>query len=532
MSWIAGLLDNQPLFALFLTIAIGYIVGEIPVAGFSLGSGAVLFVGLAIGAIAPRAAPPALVGSIGLLLFLYGIGVGYGAHFFRGLTSVDGLKANAAALTGLSAATLTTLAIIHWIPGVGVAEALGAFAGAGTSTATLQAAIASLGSKAAAVGYSVAYPFGVVLPIVLLNLYNATFKPTVPSGAPSIMHLREVVLRSPSFMNARLDEAKRMLPAGVAIVAIRREHHNFVAEPSETLQDGDVLLIDGTDHSRLDEAIELLGDVARGRMLKDRADIDYLRVFASRRQIMGRPIGSFRLAEDLGAQIVHIRRGDSDMHPTPEMVLEFGDRVGMLAPRGRFPELQAFFGDSIKGTSEISYIAIGVGAALGLLVGMVPIPVPGAGTLMLGFAGLLLTALCLGQVRRTGGLNWTLPLSANLVLRNFGLTVFLAQVGMSSGQTFAATVVTSGPLFLLLGALIVTVMVIVTLAAATLIFRIPFDMTAGVVSGVTGNPAILAFASRIAPTDKPDIGYAMIFPSITIAKILTVQIAAVFLRGG
>jgi putative transport protein len=118
-----------------------------------------------------------------------------------------------------------------------------------------------------------------------------------------------------------------------------------------------------------------------------------------------------------------------------------------------------------------------------------------------------------------------MPLSANLVLRNLGLTIFLAQVGISCGPKFVATVATAGPLLLLYGVITLLVLVSVTAVCCLWIFRLPFDTSVGVICGATGNPAILAFANRVAPTDQPDIMYAMIFPSMTIVKVLFVQIA-------
>ena len=155
-------------------------------------------------------------------------------------------------------------------------------------------------------------------------------------------------------------------------------------------------------------------------------------------------------------------------------------------------------------------------------------PIPGVGRITLGLAGVLLVALVLGTVRRTAGIVWVLPLSASLVLRNFGLTVFLAQVGISSGPQFAATVADTGLTFILLGALIVLPLVLITMIAGRLM-AIPVDDLFGIVAGVTGNPGILAYASRAVPTDRPDIGYAMIFPSMSLVKILFVQIAGALL---
>ena len=149
--------------------------------------------------------------------------------------------------------------------------------------------------------------------------------------------------------------------------------------------------------------------------------------------MVGRALGDLDLPGEKASVIVQVRRGDADILPRPDLVLEFGDRVGVLAHRGDFAAMRKFFGDSIKGTAEFSYISIGLGMALGFLIGAIQIPLPGIGKIAVGLSGVLIVALILGKLRRTGGMNWTIPLSANLVLRNLGLTLFLAQVGMSSG---------------------------------------------------------------------------------------------------
>ena len=208
------------------------------------------------------------------------------------------------------------------------------------------------------------------------------------------------------------------------------------------------------------------------------------------------PLGSLKMPGGFDYTYVQVRRGDTDLMPDDDLLLEFGDRVGVLCNRASFPAVRSFFGDSIKGTADFSYISVGVGAAVGLLAGMVPLPIPGVGRVTLGLAGVLLVALVLGTFRRTSDIVWTLPLSANLVLRNFGLTLFLAQVGMSSGPKFAATIAESGFAFVLLGALILLPLVAVTMIVGRLL-RIPIDDLFGIVSGVTGNPA--SWPTRAAP---------------------------------
>ena len=156
------------------------------------------------------------------------------------------------------------------------------------------------------------------------------------------------------------------------------------------------------------------------------------------------------------------------------------------------------------------------------------IPVPGVGTISLGVSGVLIVALLLGQRRRTAGLNWTLPASANLVLRNLGLTVFLAQVGMASGPTFASAVAETGLLMLGLGAVALVGLVLPVLLLGLFLFRMSYDDVAGIVAGACGNPAILVFSNKLVPNDRPDIGYAMIYPGMTIVKILFAGIAPAF----
>jgi putative transport protein len=527
MDYIRTALEHQPLMALFLTIAFGYVVGAVNVKGFSLGVGAVLFVALGVGWFAPKAAPPALLGTFGLALFLYTVGIQYGRQFVTGLTSAAGLKANLAALAGVLVAGTVTVALIR-AANLDPGHAAGLFAGAGTSTATLQAALTALGTDDPAVGYSVAYPVGVAGPILFLYLTALVLKPRVDVPPGSGLELLEVALCRPEYFGKPLGGLTAALPAGVQVVAVRRDGRNRPAAADWVLAERDALLVVGPSRAVLDEVRHSLGEAAPGRVVEDRRDLDYLRVFASRPAVVGRALGDLTPPGETPPVVIQVRRGDADLLPRPDLVLEYGDRVGLLAGRADFPALRAFFGDSIKGTAEISYVSAGLGMALGFLLGAVPIPVPGVGTVTLGVAGVLVVALALGHRRRTAGLDWVMPVSANLVLRNLGLTVFLAQVGMASGPKFAATVADTGPLMLGLAAVIMVSLVVPVMVLGLFVFRMPFDEVAGVVAGACGNPAILAYSNKLTPTDRPDLGYATIFPGMTIVKILFVCVVPAF----
>jgi putative transport protein len=525
MESLRTLLEQQPLMALFLTIAIGFLAGEINIKGLSLGVGAVLFVALAMGWFAPAAAPSPTLGNFGLALFLYAVGVQYGRHFFTGLTSAKGLQANLLALAGVLLALGVSL-LLRQVMGLELGHALGLFAGSTTSTPSLQAAMTALGSDAPAVGYSVAYPFGVAGPIVFLYLAFVALHPRIEVPLGSRMELIEIGLKHREFFGKRVGDLVSALPPQVQIVAVRRGDYNQPASLNSVIAENDVLLAVGPTRAVLDQAQTMLGEAARGHITSDRRDLDYLRVFASRPAVVGRSLGALTLPGEKPSIVAHVLRGDGDLQAKPDVVLEYGDRVGILANRADFPALRRFFGDSIKGTAEFSYISIGLGMALGLLLGAVGVPVPGVGTITLGLSGVLIVALVLGSVRRTAGLNWTIPMSANLVLRNLGLTLFLAQVGIASGPRFATTVTDNGLLMLGLGVVVLMALVLPPLVLGLFVFRMPYDEVAGIVAGACGNPAILAYASRLAPTDATDIGYAMIFPGMTVVKILLVTIVA------
>src|SRR3954454_17876767 len=241
MDELRTFLESQQMLALFLTIAIGYLVGEINIKGFSLGAGAVLFVAIAIGWFAPKSAPAPMVGALGLALFLYTVGIQYGKQFFMGLTSPQGIRANVIAVIGVLSAGLVSLLFVKWF-GISSGTAFGLFAGSGTSTATLQAALAATGTKDAATGYAVSYPFGVAGPILFLYILFLVLKPKFEAPASTGIELHEIEVHNPEFVGKTVAESMAALPVGIQIVALRRAHHNAPALATSTIAQDDVLL--------------------------------------------------------------------------------------------------------------------------------------------------------------------------------------------------------------------------------------------------------------------------------------------------
>ena len=508
------------MLALFAVIGIGYAIGQISVAGFSLGVGAVLFAGLALGAIAPAAAPPGLVSSIGLVMFLYGIGVQYGRQFFAGLRGA-GLKWNLLAAVGVLASLAIALALGE-MAGVSVASAMGLFAGALTSTPTLQAALDAAGNRDPAIGYSVAYPFGIIGPILCLFLF-ARLVPHRLTPAPARPESLEVTLHGTG--GATVSELAARLPHGVSIAAIRVAGENRLPDPEMRLAEGDGVLLTGLPPA-LDEARRVVGRVDPGSLVSDRANLDMLRLYISSAAVVGTPVRQLKFPAGITGSIVEVRRGDAVLLPADDLVLEHGDRIGVIAPRAAFADLRRHFGDSMKSTAEFSYVSVGLGMSIGVLVGLATVPIPGIGAFSLGIAGgPLIVALVLGRLGRTGPLSWHIPLAANLTLRNFGLTLFLAAVGLGSGAPFVEAIATTGVTLLAIGAAIIVATIAAILLLGQYVLRLPTDDLFGVVSGATGNPAIVMYASRALSSDRVEIVYATVFPALTIVKILCVQIA-------
>jgi putative transport protein len=524
------IIGTQPILTIFLAIGLGYLVGQINFGGFSLGVGAVLFVGLALGAFAPKAQIVGPIGLTGLIMFLYGIGILYGQQFFEGMKGAAGRKYNLLALIACVAGLLVALGLGHAY-GLKLGHTLGIYAGSMTSTATLQAALDVMGNKDPSIGYSISYPFGVIGPILCIYFMTRMLKPKFPTKAQRF-HMGEISLGE-KFGGQSLGEVTNDLPSGMQVTMVRKGGQNIVPAGDVMLSPGDGLLVVAEREDAIAEAAARFGKLEPGRIIKDRADLDYIRVFVGKANVVGVPLDRLPLPAGFPVHLLHVRRYDADLVPAPDLTLEFGDRVGVLMPPERKEEVRKHFGDTVKATAEFSYVSLGIGMVLGVLLGLIPIPVPGVGVVTLGIGGgPLIVALILGKMRRTGPMLWVLPLPANLVLRNFGLAMFLASVGVNAGAPFVRTVSESGLTLLFIGVAVLLTTVAIVLLVGHFVMKIPYDDLVGVASGATGNPAILVYSTRMAPTERPDIGYAMIFPSMTIVKVIAVQIVGLLLATG
>jgi putative transport protein len=304
---------------------------------------------------------------------------------------------------------------------------------------------------------------------------------------------------------------------------VRRNGMNMLPEPTMVLQADDFLAVVG-----FPEVLAELkaGEAATGEARDDRRHLDYMRVFVSKPAFIGMRLADIPFPEGVSIKVVQVRRGDVDLLPKPDMLIEYGDQLGVVFEPAQRGFVSRFFGDSIKAETEFSFVSLALGLVAGGLIGLIPIPVPVVGSVKLGAAGgPLVISLLLGYIGRLGPFNWRMPVVANIILRNLGLTLFLAGVGLSSGAPFVQNIGGSGLYMLFAGIAVLLTVVLTVLLVGYYVLGMQFDDVLGIASGATGNPAILAYASQLAPTGKADIGYAMIFPGVgTILKIIVVQV--------
>lgn len=541
------LLADNPLLLLFAVAGLGYLAGRLRVRGFSPGVAAVLFVGLAFGALDPRLSLPEIVYQFGLVVFVYTVGLASGPGFVASLRR-QGMRDTAFALAVLVASTAAAWGagrLLLELPGPVLA---GVFTGSLTHTPALAAVIETLKTRdpqalaLPALGYSLAYPVGVLGVMGCMSgfarLWRVNFdqeakayaRATGTPGSDRVVN-RDVAITRPEVTGIpvaelwhKLVDREGRVPPKVVVSRLKRGEHQLIVTGATEFALGDVVTLVGSEED-LEWLAPRLGEPSLERPELDRRQLDVRRMFVSNRELAGRRLRDLRLQERFEATVTRVNRGDVDLVATGDTLLELGDRVRVVAPRERMEELARLFGDSYRKLSEIDVPSVSLGIALGLLVGLLPIPLPGGLTLRLGFAGgPLLVALVLGVIGRTGPVVWVQSHNANLTLRQLGLVLFMAGIGTRSGYAFWSTLQQVGAAILVVGAVVTLVFGVTSFVVGYRWLRIPMPVLTGMVAGLQTQPAALAFASDQAGSDLPGVGYAAVYPIAMIAKILLAQV--------
>ncbi len=539
------LLAGNSLLLLFVVIGVGYLIGNMRIFGFSLGVAAVLFAGMAFGAADPRLVLPEFVYVIGLVLFVYAIGLQAGPGFFASFRK-RGLRASIITVALILGAAALALLLARFMKLSGPAVA-GLFCGSLTNTPALAATIESIHTfsskftpdemnlmlSAPVVAYGLAYPFGVFGVIFWFHLFARIFKidfAKEEKERASQFGVEAILSKTYKIINPALEgqSVEKVLRSfgrtGFVLSRIKKGDAVEVVGPGTILNQGDHIVVVGTERSQ-EIARILFGEEAPQHVEERRDGMSYRRIFVSSKEVIGKTIDQLRYEHPFQGAITRLRRGDVEIVPGPETILERGDRILVVSRRERADEIAAIFGDSIKSISEADFLSLSLGIVLGVLVGMIPIPLGGGMTFKLGFAGgPLVVGLILGRMERTGPIIWGMPFNANLVVRQIGLVFFLAAIGTRAGTGFAATFQSGGVSIILAGALITTG---VTCAAILLGYRylkLPFSAVMGMMSGIQTQPACLAYSNERANNEMPNTWYATVYPAAMIAKIILAQV--------
>jgi putative transport protein len=497
------ILAANPVLTVLLVIAVGSLVGLIPFGPIRFGPAGALFVGLALGAFDHRLGLGLeLIRTFGLALFVYTVGLAAGP------TLIHTFRRQAPMMLGS-----TVVLVLVGVVGILGARLLGvgggflgdAYAGVGTSTATLAAATQAAGTLDPAVGYALTYPSGVVLGILAVHLEmrrrRKTPKDKPSAAAAGLTDLTVVVEREACLIDVP------GAAEGLVRFAYQHEGSVRVSDQHETVEPGERIVIIGPE-GPVTEAVRWLGRRAHTHLAHDRTDVDYRRVLLSTPDLSGKSIAELDIAGRYGGCVTRVRRGDLDLLARDDLHVQLGDRLRVVVPRGNMTGVSSYLGDAERKISEVDAISLGLGLSLGFLLGLLTLPL-GSFKLSLGVAaGPVLVGIFLGWRERTGPIVWSLPTGASATIRQLGILLFLAGVGLSSGPALATSIMQPVGWKLVLLGILLTVAGAGMLALLSHRLGMSSARGGGLIAGFIGNPSLLAFANTKAADERVNEGYA------------------------
>ncbi len=547
MLSVLNFLAEYPLVALVLVLACGYALGKIKVAGISLGAAAILFVAIGVSAANPEITFPPLLYQFGLALFVYSIGLSAGREFFATFPT-RGWKSNAVIAFVMVMLTVLAATVIHFLD-VDATTAAGTFAGSLTTTPGMAAMVEVLKAEHAdiastpVVGYSLAYPGGVLGAILVAAVGAKLLRVDHIQDArdegiiQSHLEWRVVEVTQESLSKLTEDgrtitvqQVPQLTDANIVVtryIASTEGATEQLAYPDAPVVPKMRMVINGT-LEELEKATVALGK--RVRIDVETNDLTYGRVIVSNPAIAGRTIKDINPLRH-GFLIARVRRGDREYIAQGNTILELSDSLRVIAPKQSFPKVRKFLGDSETSLANVNLLPYMVGLSIGLLVGTIPIPLPGGTHLALGFGGgPIIAGLILGALGHTGRIQWQMPFHANRVLTGLGLALFLAGVGTVAGPGFRHAITDPSSVTYISFGFFITVLSAVSCGAlGMLILKMKWDEAMGLAAAVSTNPAVLSYLNEQSRTDLANRGYTTVYPLTMIGKIILSQILILIL---
>ena len=554
MDWINTLFFGtgigHSILLVAMVIFIGILLGKIKIAGISLGITWILFVGIIFSHFNMRMDGHALhfLKEFGLILFVYSVGLQVGPGFFSSFKK-GGMTLNMLAVLIVFLGVAITY-VIYRLTGLPITTMVGILSGAVTNTPGLGAAqqaffdVAGREGTDIAMGYAVAYPLGVVGIILAILSIRYLFRIDFNKENEAIQNAQEekaarathvsIQVKNPALFGKEVSEIAMLIDKKFVISRVLHEDAGIEIAYSRThLEKGDKLFVIAAKQD-IEAIVAFIGE----RLPMHRADWEQMdatlvsrRIVITRSEINGKALGEMHLRSGFGVNITRVNRSGVDLVASPGLELQIGDRVTVVGTEKQVGNVEKILGNSLRRLREPNLVPIFLGIALGILLGSIPFTFPGIPQpVKLGLAGgPLIIAILISRFGPHYKLVTYTTMSANLMMREIGISLFLACVGLDAGSGFVETVVNGGYAWIGYGFIITFVPLILVGMVARMIYKINYFTLMGLLAGSTTDPPALAYSNAIAGNDLPSVGYATVYPLTMFLRVLTAQLLVLFL---
>lgn len=522
-----NLLSNS-YFALFLIIAIGFLIGRIKIKGISLDVSAVIFVALVFGhygVIIPKDFQ-----YLGLVLFIFTIGIQAGPGFF------ESFKKNGRQLAILASTLIVSAGVITFISfhffNIDRNLSIGLLTGSLTSTPGLAAAIDATNSPLSSIGYGIGYPFGVIGVILFVSLLpkllrvnlkkeENRYKKEVSAGFPEILK-RNFLVENENVVGKSIGELRIRYMTKAVVSRVMHDGSAITPSPETILQKGDIIKAVGPEEAL--KRVELLIGPKTKNEIPLSQNYDVRSVLVTEKDVVNKTLAQLNILNTYNATITRIRRSGINISPTPASKLQFGDKLIIACHKENMQQVSRIFGNDDKRLSDTDFLPIAIGIILGILVGKISLNF-GNFNFSLGLTGgILFIALILGRTGKTGPVLWTMTGAANQLLRQLGLLFFLAAVGSSAGKSLVQTFDEYGLELFAIGMCITLIPMILTAFIGHYFLKMNLLSLLGTLTGgMTSTPGLAAVDS-LTDTDAPSVAYATVYPIAMVLLIVVVQL--------
>lgn len=554
MNWFIDIFTEQTFIQAILIISLicaaGLGLGNIKICGVSLGVTFVFFAGIIAGHFGLAVNPDMLmtIQNFGLILFIYALGVQVGPGFFSSFKQ-GGIKMNLLALILLLAGSLLAM-IIHWTTGIPSGDIMGLLSGAVTNTPMLGAAQQALlqinpddleGANNMAMACAVAYPFGLIGMILCVILLRATLgrkKGKLQDTSSDNTFVAEYQVSNPAIFGKTIREIRQNADCHFVISRIWK-NEKVIIPTSETIIEKDEHMLVISSKNDVERVKTLFGH--KENIDWNKKDIDWnsidsqlvsQKILVTKPELNGVKLGSLKLRNSYGINITRVNRAGIDLFPSRSLRLQLGDNLTIVGESRAIENVSSILGNQAKELNNPNLFAIFIGIVLGLVLGCVPFAFPGMSMpVKLGIAGgPIIVGLLMGAFGPRMHLSIYMSRSANLMLRQLGLTIYLAGLGLSAGAGFFETVFSSeGLKWVGISILLAVVPVLLTAFIAAKFFKTSYADNVGMLCGGMANPFALDFADPDGEGEDPAVAYATVYPASIFLRVISAQILILIL---